>query len=225
MVQHGFVKRKQLDIEDYDGEMSNCWLNVPGMISHAERYITAIQEQEINTRALQKSRTYKDNNAFHSKCRFCHQAKEDIFHLLASCGHLSSSLYLLSRHDEVAKVIFNEIIKEENSNAQHVNPRSEQVWKSEKMEMWWDSAVQSSPRTKHNKPDIVLWKKEEKTCKIIDICIPLDANVKSNEKTKRDRYMPLSVSLKRLYPDYSYSVIPIVLGATGLITKSLSANL
>ena len=55
--------------------------------------------------------------------------------------------------------------------------------------------------------------------------MPLDQNVKTNEKTKKDRYIPLTVALKRLYPDYSYSVIPIVLGATGLVTKSLVKNL
>ena len=60
---------------------------------------------------------------------------------------------------------------------------------------------------------------------VIDICVPLDQNVKTNEKSKKDRYIPLTVALKRLYPDYSYSVIPIVLGATGLVTKSLVKNL
>ena len=62
-------------------------------------------------------------------------------------------------------------------------------------------------------------------CTVIDICVPLDQNVKANEKVKKDRYLPLTVALKRLYPDYSYSVIPIVLGATGLVTKSLTKNL
>ena len=32
---------------------------------------------------------------------------------------------------------------------------------------------------------------------------------------------PQSVALKRLYPKYSFSIIPIVLGATGLVTNSL----
>ena len=60
---------------------------------------------------------------------------------------------------------------------------------------------------------------------MVDICIPLDQNVKSNEKVKRDRYIPLTVALKRLYPEYSYSIVPVVLGATGLVTKSLEKNL
>ena len=50
-------------------------------------------------------------------------------------------------------------------------------------------------------------------------------NVKTNEKEKTDKYQALAVALKRLYPEYSYSVTPIVLGATGLITDSLLHNL
>ena len=60
---------------------------------------------------------------------------------------------------------------------------------------------------------------------IIDICIPLDENVKANEKLKKDRYVQLTIGLKRLYPEYTFSIIPIVLGATGLITNSLPTYL
>ena len=49
--------------------------------------------------------------------------------------------------------------------------------------------------------------------------------MKTNEKEKKDKYVPLSIALKRTYPEYTFSVIPIVLGATGLVTKSLTINL
>ena len=79
--------------------------------------------------------------------------------------------------------------------------------------------------TTHNKPDLIVWRKTTKKCVVVDICVPLDQNVKTNEKVKEDRYVPLTVSLKRLYQEYEYSVIPVVLGATGLVTKSLMKNL
>ena len=85
--------------------------------------------------------------------------------------------------------------------------------------------IATSPRTKFNKPDIVIWDNEQHTCRIIDICVPLDENVKTNEKEKSDKYAVLAVALKRLYPNYSYSVTPIALGATGLVTDSLLHNL
>ena len=225
MAQHGFVKRKQCEVEDYDEELSNSWLTEPNITGHVEGYIFAIQEQEINTRALQKSREHKEDNTFDSKCRYCHQAKEDIFHILASCGHLSASLYLTVRHDEVGKVLFNELIKDDDETTPYTVPNNGVAWNSSTLEIWWDTPVHTHPKTKHNKPDLIVWRKKQKQCIVVDICIPLDQNVKANEKVKQDRYIPLTVALKRMYPDYSYSIIPIVLGATGLVTRSLTKNM
>ena len=225
MAQHGLVKRKQCEVVDHDEDLSNSWLkehNIPG---HVEGYIFAIQEQEINTRALQKSREQKENAQFDSKCCHCHRAKEDIFHILASCDQLSSSLYLPVRHDEVGKVIFNELVKEGDENSPYIVPKPGVAWNTNTMEIWWDTHVSTQPKTTHNKPDLIVWRKSENKCVVIDICVPLDQNVKTNEKTKEDRYVPLTVNLKRLYPEYSYSVVPVVLGATGLVTKSLVRNL
>ena len=55
--------------------------------------------------------------------------------------------------------------------------------------------------------------------------VGLDVNVEKNYKTKQDNYLPLCVELKKLYPDFSYEVIPIAIGATGLVMKKLSADL
>ena len=56
---------------------------------------------------------------------------------------------------------------------------------------------------------------------IIDICVPLDVNVAVQEKEKKDKYLVLASRLQRLYPTYTYDVIPIVVGSTGFITKNL----
>ena len=99
------------------------------------------------------------------------------------------------------------------------------IWKSNKVELWWDYSIRTTPQVAHNKPDLVLWVPGEKKCTIIDICVPLDENVHKQEKQKRDTYMELKVGLLRLYPDYEFSIIPVVLGATGLVTNSLLLNL
>ena len=67
----------------------------------------------------------------------------------------------------------------------------------------------------------MIWNLENKTCSIVDICVPLDVNVEREEKVKRDRYLVLAAGLKRIYSGYSYNVIPIVVGATGYIPKTL----
>ena len=85
--------------------------------------------------------------------------------------------------------------------------------------------VKTCPPVKHNKPDLVVWRKRKKTCFVIDVCVPLDQNIQKNEKLRQDRYVALTVGLKRIYPEYTYTIVPIVLGATGLVTNSLVKNL
>ena len=50
-------------------------------------------------------------------------------------------------------------------------------------------------------------------------------NVAENCTIKNDHYFQLCAELKRIYADYSFEIVPISVGATGLITKSLSTYL
>ena len=63
------------------------------------------------------------------------------------------------------------------------------------------------------------------TCKVVDICVPLDLNVSAQEKSKRDIYGPLAVGLLCHYPQFKFEIVPLVIGATGLVTNSLTTNL
>ena len=66
---------------------------------------------------------------------------------------------------------------------------------------------------------------ETKKCNIIDICVPMDVNVSREEKEKCDKYLLLSSRLQRLYPQYTYNILPKVLGSTGLIPNTLQNHL
>ena len=59
----------------------------------------------------------------------------------------------------------------------------------------------------HTHTHTYIWDMQKKKCKIIDICVPLDVNVASQEKTKVDTYAPLIVGLLRIYPTYNFEVI------------------
>ena len=218
--QHGFVHRKQTAVEGYNKKLTNRWINSRGLVSHTEGYIFAMTEQEINTRALQSKREQANNRDFDKKCRFCHSKNEDIFHILCSCSHLSASMYLPLRHDEVGKELYNAIIQHHFPTLPYIFPRP--IWVHKHIEIWWDTYVTTVPQVKNNKPDIVIWNTKEKKCYVVDVCVPLDENVHTQEKTKIDTYTPLSINLHRLYPEYMYEIVPIVLGATGLITNSLT---
>ena len=214
--QYGYLPRKQQSQTEYDKQASNAWLNDGFMSSHVEGYLCAIQEQEIRTRQLIQQRENPETNA---KCRYCNAMDESIFHILNSCSHLSTSMYLPVRHNEVAKVIYHELVGDHSNINKGKNP--ETITKTSNFEIWWDKKIKVQPSVEHNRPDIVFWDLLKKKCLIIDICVPLDVNVAREEKEKCDRYVILASRLQRLYPQYTYEVVPIVVGSTGFVSTNL----
>ena len=81
---------------------------------------------------------------------------EDIFHILASCDYLSASLYLPVRHDEVGKVIFNELVKTDDETAPYTVPKAGVAWNTNTLEIWWDTPVTTQPKTTHNRPNLIV---------------------------------------------------------------------
>ena len=158
--------------------------------------ISAESKQEINTRKLQKSR--EGTEVTNGKCWYCHNVEEGIFHILCACPSLSASLYLPTRHDVVAKHLYNAIIKIHDPSSKCITPPP--CYRTSDIELWWDTKIAVTPSVPKNKPD-----------KIIDVCVPFDINVATQEREKRDKYMLLSVGLKRLYPpEYEFQIVPIV---------------
>ena len=99
------------------------------------------------------------------------------------------------------------------------------MFKNDDIELWWDTKITTKPALPHNKPDLVLWRLNEKRTFIIDVVVGLDVNVEKNYKTKQDNYLPLCIELKKLYPEFSFEVIPVAIGATGLVMKKLTNDL
>ena len=99
------------------------------------------------------------------------------------------------------------------------------MYKDEGIELWWDTKIPTKPALAHNKPDLVLWRLNEKKAFIIDVVVGLDVNVEKNNKTKQDNYLPLCIELKKLYPEFSFEIIPVAIGATGLVMKKLTKDL
>ena len=159
----------------------------------------------------------------------CGKADEDVFHIIASCPYLSSNLYLHYRHNPVAKALYNEISTEVGSqeDAKRYNTTLAPPQSQEPRPRNYGGTKRSLTTLKipHNHPDIMVWNLKNKTCQIIDISIPLDTNVELRYSTKWDNYMPLVDQLRRTYPDYDFQIIPIIIGALGTITTSLTQNL
>ena len=59
----------------------------------------------------------------------------------------------------------------------------------------------------------------------MDVDVQLDANTNRNYNQKNDNYVLLLTELKNLYPRYTFEILPIALGASGLIKTELVINL
>ena len=214
--QHRYLKRSRKSVQDIDNQNTEIWLKNAPFSSHTEGFIFAFQEEETYTNHLAAKRDKGNNKS--AKCRLCKTENETTHHIIVCCLKLSASMYLPVRHNKVAKVIYDAIID-------HDRTPIEEIYTDNDKEIWWDKKVTTIPLLKHNKPDIVYWSKTENKCCIIDIAIGLDIDVGKNINLKYDNYMQLSSELKRLYPSFTFEIISIVLGATGLVPSSLQKNI
>ena len=184
-----------------------------------------MQEQELytNTRIKHNEKDPKKKNEIDSSCRLCKKNNETVEHMLTACPMVSSSLYLEVRHNYVAKLVYEKILQKyqiENKSKQPLK-----IISNEECEVWWDEKVLLPAGVKHNKPDIIVWDKKEKRCFIVEISVPADININRKIKEKYDNYYPLVGELQRMYHEYQYKIIPIIVGALGLIPKELEKNI
>ena len=81
-----------------------------------------------------------------------------------------------------------------------------------------------SPNHGQNNPDLIIIHKKKRSCKIVDITVPADHRIKMNECEKKDKYLDLARELKKLW-NMKVTIIPIVIGVFGTVTKRLLKGL
>ena len=74
------------------------------------------------------------------------------------------------------------------------------------------------------RPDLKIINKKKRTCKIVDFAVPADDRIKLKECEKKDKYLDLARELKKLW-NMQVTIIPIVIGAFGTVTKGLLKGL
>ena len=97
-------------------------------------------------------------------CRLCGNQKETIQHIVVLCPNFSASMYLPLLNNKVA-VIYQNTAKRRRRHRQPIR----EFYSNQQIEIWWDTKIKTLTPVQHNKPDIVMWKKEDKQCFIIDI--------------------------------------------------------
>ena len=89
------------------------------------------------------------------------------------------------------------------------------------IEYWWNLSIKTAIKTKNNKPDLIIWNNEVKTCQLIEFSCSAEVNVPKKVSEKENIYGPLIRSMQLLYSDYKFEFIPIIVGALGSIPTCL----
>ena len=93
-------------------------------------------------------------------------------------------------------------------------------------EIWWDQIV-STPKLirdedeiRHCRPDLLVIDRESKRWFVVDFAVPFDANLATKEDTKVKNYEKLAAEVGRMN-SVNVKVVPVVLGALGVVSKKL----
>ena len=140
---------------------------------------------------------------------------------------MSDNIYLHHRHDRVAKVIYEELVSQndnEKGKLKHIDTPPT-VTHIDGKEIWWNTPVKLLNKVEHNRPDLIVWNTDAKLCTIVEVCIPLDTNVTLRSTWKEELYIPLISEMSRVYKNYTFEIIAIVIGVLGTVPSSLSVSI
>ena len=87
-----------------------------------------------------------------------------------------------------------------------------------------NQAVHTDREVTANWPDTIIKNKKEKTCTLLDVAIPADGNAVQKEAEKKLKYKILRIEIQRMW-NLKWTIIPVIIGATGIVTRSSRKNL
>ena len=200
------------------------WVSRGSVNKTTEGYIFAAQEQALPTNWL-KAKILGDGSS--PLCRKCGKKVETVTHLVSSCSALCQYHYR-KRHDKMGLRVYWELCKMYNIKCSDkwYDESPEKVRKSVcgNFEIWWDRNVETPRKLDHNKPDVVLINKLEKSWTIIDFSVPIDQNVKNKEDEKISHYNDLAGEIRKLH-NVKTVIVPLVVGALGVISANFKPYL
>ena len=215
---------KLLDEPHIDKSDSMHWLTSASLKCATESAICAIQEQAVTTNYIKKHIFHTEDSDI---CRACRKEKETIHHIISSCESLAPTKYL-ERHDNVCKYI-HVLLLNEYGILDRVTPwyqhQPKVVEQNDRVRILWNFPVQTDHRLQHNKPDIIVIDKVNKTANIIDVAIPIDYRIAQKRLEKLRKYSDLSTEIKTLWRLSKVQITPIIVGAMGCMFKSFDKDI
>uniref|UniRef100_A0A8D9FL55 Reverse transcriptase n=1 Tax=Cacopsylla melanoneura TaxID=428564 RepID=A0A8D9FL55_9HEMI len=160
-------------------------------------------------------------------CRLCSKTTESIQHLSSGCSYLAPREYT-TRHNLVCGIIHQAIYNSlfsKPSSVPYYQYKPQKIIENDKAKIYWDVSVISDTNIPHNRPDIVVFRKKEKTALIIDVTVPLDDNIQTGYVEKIAKYQVLKEKLATMYQLRTVQILPMVLSSNGLIHCNFFPNL
>ena len=96
-------------------------------------------------------------------------------------------------------------------------------WGMRCIKFLWDFEIQTDHLISARKLDLITINrtKEMRICRKVDFAVSADNGVKIKENEMRDKYLNLVIELEKKVWNMKVTVIPVVIGALGMILKSL----
>ena len=147
--------------------------------------------------------------------------KKKTLKIMSECRKLAQKEYK-TRHDWLGKVIHGEMCKKFKFN--HTNKwymhNPAPVLENNTHKLLWDFDIHTNHLISARRPDLIIINKKKRTCKIVYFAVPAYDRIKLKECEKKDKYLDLARELKTLW-NMPVTIIPIVIGAFGTVTKGL----
>ena len=216
---HGCFKRL---INNIPHDKTWTWLRKGNFKRETESLLMAAHNSAIRNNDI-KARI--DKTQQNSKCWLCGDRDETINYIISEYSKLAQKEYK-ARHDLVGKVIHWEMCKKFKFNLANKwymhNPAP--VLENGTHKLLWDFDIQTDHLISARRPDLIIINKKKRICKIVDFAVPADHRIKLKECEKKDKYLDLARELKKLW-NIQVTIIPIVIGAFGIVTSGLLKGL
>ena len=175
-VMHGQHVRQ---IEECASLKSWQWLKRGSLKRETESLLVAVQDQALRTN-YRKAKVEKQ--PVPPLCRMCQKKEETITHLLSECSKMAQSEYK-ERHDRIAAAVHLGLAKKYGlpHAEKWYDHKAEAASENEDVKLLWDFSIQTDKVIHARRPDIVIVKKKDKECMIIDVAVPVDSRTWSKE--------------------------------------------
>ena len=204
---------KRVNKSDIDKESTYKWLKSSSLKGETEGFIIAATNNYRN-------KIIKDGT--NPKCRLCHDYDETIEHITSGCPVLAKREYL-ERHDKALIYMHLKICKYYNVEVpfRWYEHKTSTVVEGKDVVILWDMPIHTDKEVTANRPDIVIKDRKENKCIFIDMSVPSERNVASKETEKLSKYKDLETEVTKMW-QMKTTVIPVIIGAPGLVRKRMN---